>query len=439
MITKKPFEPKKMTAIHAPLAFHLLAKPTGSSCNMNCKYCFFLSKERLYPGSTFRMTDDLLEEYIRQYIQCQKVPEVTVAWQGGEPTLMGLDFFRRSIELEKKYKRPSMRVHNTLQTNGILLDDEWCKFFHDHKFLIGLSLDGPRDMHDAYRRDKGGNSTFDRVMRAVRLMQEHDVDFNILATVNAANGDHPIEVYRFFVDEAKAQFIQFVPIVELDNETGYQEGDKVTDRSVKPDQYGRFLISVFDEWIKRDVGVVFVQIFDMALGAWHGEPSGICAFSPTCGTALAMEHNGDLYSCDHFVEPKYFLGNIRDKTMTELVTSEKQRRFGQNKLEGLPRYCRECEVLFACHGECPKNRFVTTPDGEPGLNYLCAGYKAFFHHIDRPMKIMSNLLRQNRAPAEIAAINWQKDIPKMPSPRIGRNDPLSLWKWAQVQTLPWPS
>jgi len=254
-------------------------------------------------------------------------------------------------------------------------------------------------------------------------MQEHDVDFNILATVNAANGDHPIEVYRFFVDEVKAQFIQFIPIVELDNKTGYQEGNKVTDRSVKPDQYGRFLISVFDEWIKRDVGVVFVQIFDIALGAWHGEPSGICAFSPTCGTALAMEHNGDLYSCDHFVEPKYFLGNIRDKTMTELVTNEKQRRFGQNKLEGLPRYCRECEVLFACHGECPKNRFVTTPDGEPGLNYLCAGYKAFFHHIDRPMKIMSNLLRQNRAPAEIAAINWQKDIPKMPSHRIGRNDP----------------
>jgi uncharacterized protein len=210
-----------MMTIHAPLAFHLLAKPTGSRCNLDCKYCFFLSKEKLYHGSDFRMTDDLLEDYIRQNIQCQEVPEVTIAWQGGEPTLMGLDFFRRSIELEETYKHPGMRVHNTLQTNGILLNDEWCKFFHDHKFLIGLSLDGPRDMHDAYRRDRGGNSTFDRVMRAVRLMQKHQVDFNILATVNAANGEHPLEVYKFLRDEVGTQYIQFIPIVERDNETGY--------------------------------------------------------------------------------------------------------------------------------------------------------------------------------------------------------------------------
>jgi uncharacterized protein len=405
-----------MMTIHAPLAFHLLAKPTGSRCNLDCKYCFFLSKEKLYPGSNFRMTDDLLENYICQNIQCQEVPEVTIAWQGGEPTLMGLDFFRRSIELVKKYKRPGMRVHNTMQTNGVLLNDEWCKFFHDHKFLIGLSLDGPRDMHDTYRKDKGGNSTFDRVMRAVRLMQKHHVDFNILATVNAANADHPLEVYKFLRDEVRTQYIQFIPIVERDNKTGYQEGEKVTDRSVKPDQYGRFLISIFDEWVKRDVGLVFVQIFDVALGAWHGEPSGICAFSPACGTALAMEHNGDIYSCDHFVEPRYFLGNIRDRTIAELIMSEKQRYFGQNKLLALPNYCSECEVLFACYGECPKNRFITTPDGEPGLNYLCSGYKAFFHHIDQPMKIMSNLLRQNRAPAEIVAINWQEDNRKCHPP-----------------------
>jgi uncharacterized protein len=384
-----------------PPAFHLLAKPAGAVCNLGCKYCFFLSKETLYPGSSFRMPDDLLEEYIRQYIQSQRVPEATISWQGGEPMLMGLDFFRRSVEYAEKYKKPDMTIQYTIQTNGTLLDDEWCKFFRENGFLVGLSLDGPRELHDAYRVDKGGNPTFDRVMRGLRLMQEHAVQFNILACVHAINADHPLEVYRFFRDEAGAEFIQFIAIVERDNETGFQEGNKVTDRSVGAEQYGSFLIGVFDEWVRRDVGGVFVQIFDVSLAAWVGEPPSLCIFSPTCGNALALEHNGDLYSCDHFVEPGCLLGNIKEQPMIDLVASEKQRRFGLDKLNTLPLYCQKCSVRFACHGGCPKNRFIETPDGEPGLNYLCAGYKAFFQHINEPMSTMAELLRRNRAPAEI--------------------------------------
>jgi uncharacterized protein len=403
-------------------AFHLLAKPTGALCNLGCKYCFFLSKKNLYPESSFRMSDELLESYIRQYIEAQKAPQATVAWQGGEPTLMGLDFFRRSIQYEQKYRQPNMTILNTMQTNGTLLDDEWCRFFRDNNFLIGLSLDGPRELHDAYRVDKSGNPTFDRVMKAARLLRKHKVEYNILTTVHAANGDHPLEVYRFLKDEVKANFIQFIPIVERDNDTGFQEGDTVTDRSIKADQYGRFLISIFDEWVKRDVGKVYVQIFDVALAAWSGVAPGICAFSTTCGTALAMEHNGDMYSCDHFVEPKYLLGNIRDKEMALLAGSKKQRKFGLDKHDTLPGYCRRCEVLFACNGECPKNRFIKTPDGEEGLNYLCEGYRGFFRHIDGAMRFMAYELRQDRAPANI--MNYMKDgrISHMVM-KPGRNDP----------------
>jgi uncharacterized protein len=384
-----------------PPAFHLLAKPAGAICNLGCKYCFFLSKENLYPGSSFRMPDNILEEYIRQYIRSQHVPEATISWQGGEPMLMGLDFFRRSVEYAERYRKPGMTIHYTMQTNGTLLDDDWCNFFRENDFLIGISLDGPQELHDAYRVDKGGNPTFDRVMRGLRLMQEHAVQFNILACVHAANADHPLDVYRFFRDEVGAEFIQFIPIVERDNETGFQEGNKVTDRSVRAEQYGTFLITIFDEWVRRDVGGIYVQIFDVSLAAWVGEPPGLCIFSPTCGTALALEHNGDLYSCDHFVEPGYLLGNIEEQPMIDLVASDKQRRFGLDKINTLPLYCRKCGVRFVCHGGCPKNRFIETPDGEPGLNYLCAGYKAFFLHIDQPMRTMAELLRRNRAPAEI--------------------------------------
>jgi uncharacterized protein len=393
-----------MSTVEAPTDFHVLAKPTGAACNLDCKYCFFLVKENLYPGSRFRMPDDVQESYIRQQIESQSGPEATIAWQGGEPTLMGLDFFRRSIEIEKKYQKPGTTIQNATQTNGVLLDDEWCEFFRENNFLVGLSLDGPRAIHDSYRVDKGGQPTFDKVMRAARLMQQNHVEFNILTTVHAANSDHPLEVYRFLRDQVRTQFIQLIPIVERVNErgeVGNQEGNEVTDRSVKPEQWGRFLISIFEEWVRRDVGRVFVQMFDAALASWVGAPPAMCIFAETCGKAVALEHNGDLYSCDHFVEPKYLLGNIQRESMAQLVGSEQQVKFGNDKRDLLPRYCQECEVRFACHGECPKNRFIQTPDGEPGLNYLCAGYKAFFNHIDVPMRIMAEFLRRNRAPAEI--------------------------------------
>ncbi|HEX7119267.1 MAG TPA: anaerobic sulfatase maturase [Longimicrobiales bacterium] len=409
----------------APPCFHLLAKPTGAICNLACRYCFFLSKETLYPGSRFRMSDEMLETYIRQLIESHRTPEVTIAWQGGEPTLMGLDFFRRSIELEQKYRKPGMTIRNTIQTNGTLLDDEWCAFFREHDFLVGISIDGPRRLHDAYRVNKGGRPTFDQVMRGLGHLQKHGVEYNVLTTIHAANADHPLEVYRFLRDEAGASFIQFIPIVERENETGFQEGSTVTDRSVTAEQYGRFLIAVFDEWVRRDVGRVFVQMFDVALASWVGAPPGLCVHAPTCGRALALEHNGDLYSCDHFVEPKYLLGNIGETPMLELVASEPQARFGRAKLETLPRYCRECDVRFACHGGCPKDRFIATPDGEPGLNYLCGGYKAFFRHVDRPMRIMAELLRRGRAPAEITGVYDREDqaILQAAVAGAGRNDP----------------
>ncbi|MCL5998592.1 MAG: anaerobic sulfatase maturase [Chloroflexi bacterium] len=392
-----------------PAAFHIMLKPRGAICNLDCKYCYFLSKEMLYPGSRFRMADDLLEAYTRQYIEAQRVPEVTFAWQGGEPTLMGLDFFKRAIEYQRKYCKPGMRVFNALQTNGTTLDAEWCRFLHDNDFLIGLSLDGPRELHDTYRVDKGGKPTFERVMAAARLMQQHQVEFNILTTVHAANAGHPIEVYRFLRDEVKTRFVQFIPIVERANDTGFQEGDQVTKRSVTGRQYGDFLIAIFDEWVRHDVGRVYVQIFDVALAAWLGQRPGLCIFDETCGQALAMEHNGDVYSCDHFVEPRHKLGNIVDIPLIEMVSSPQQWRFGQAKRDSLPRYCRECEVRFVCNGGCPKDRIRYTPEGEPGLNYLCEGFRAFFNHIDPAMKFMAAELRARRPPANIMRHLAQQD------------------------------
>ena len=381
-----------------------MAKPTGSACNLNCSYCFFLKKQTLYPGSSFRMTEEVHEAYIRQLLEAHQIPQVTVAWQGGEPTLMGLEFFRRTVALQAKCQKPGTRIENTFQTNGILLDDEWCRFFREKNFLIGLSLDGPKELHDTCRKDKGGQGTFDRVLRAARLLQNHGVDFNILCTVNAKNSNHPLDVYRFFRDELGSHYIQFIPIVERDNETGFQEGSRVTDRSVLPEQFGRFLIAIFDEWVRRDVGSTFVVNFDAMLAGWLGTAGTTCIFGQTCGLALALEHNGDLYSCDHFVEPGYFLGNILKTPMIDLVASEKQRRFGRAKRELLPRYCRQCEFLHVCNGECPKNRFLKTPAGEPGLNYLCAGYKAFFTHADRPMRIIADLLRRDRPASDVMSV-----------------------------------
>ncbi|MGZ4705405.1 MAG: anaerobic sulfatase maturase [Acidimicrobiales bacterium] len=397
----------------APAGFHVLAKPTGPICNLDCEYCFFLSKEALYPGDRFRMGDDLLDTYIRQLLESHTTPEVTIAWQGGEPTLMGVDHFRRAIELVEHYRRPGQTVEHTIQTNGTLLTDEWCELLAEHHFLVGISIDGPPALHDRYRVDKKGRPTYDRVVRGLDLLKQHGVDWNVLCTVNAANQHAPLDVYRFFRDDLGARHIQFIPIVERDNDTGFQEGDTVTDRSVDPEAWGRFMIAVFDEWVTGDVGTVFVPHFDAALASWLGMPPALCIFGETCGNAVALEHNGDLYSCDHFVEPDHLLGNITRTHMVELLASPQQRAFGDAKRDTLPAYCRSCEVRFACNGECPKNRFTLTPDGEPGLNYLCAGYKAFFTHIDGLMRIMADLLRQNRYADEVVTVLAQ----------AGRNDP----------------
>jgi uncharacterized protein len=415
-------ETPKVWPRNAPSSFHVMAKPTGAVCNLDCKYCFFLSKDALYPDSQFRMGDDVLEAYVKQVIESQRERHVTIAWQGGEPTLMGLDFYQRAMTLVRKYMRPGMTLEHTIQTNGILMNEEWCEFLRTNNFLVGLSVDGPREMHDAYRVDKGGAPTFEKVMRAARLMQQHKVEFNVLCTVHAANVEHPLEVYRFFRDELKTQFVQFIPIVEratpelleIANE-GWgesnharplytQNGSLVTERTVKSEQWGQFLMAIFDEWVRHDVGNVYVQLFESALASWMGMPASLCIFAKTCGNALALEHNGDLYSCDHFVEPKFFLGNIKEQHLVQLVASDKQRKFGNDKQDSLPRYCRECEVKFACNGECPRNRFIQTPDGEPGLNYLCAGYKAFFKHIDYPMKLMMDLLLRGRDAPDVMEI-----------------------------------
>ena len=365
----------------APRAFHLLAKPTGAVCNLDCSYCFFLSKEMLYPGSRFRMAEELLETYIRQLIEAHaSVPEVTIAWQGGEPTLMGVDFFRRSVELANQYLRPGQRAVYTIQTNGTLIDEEWAAFFKENSVLVGISIDGPQALHDAYRVNKGGKGSFTDVMRGLGHLREAEVDWNALTTVHAANGDHGLELYRFLRDECQARYIQFIPIIERqalpeqedapetswrDRPLYLQEGSQVTHRSIGAEQYGRFLIDVFEEWIRRDIGEVYVQMFDVALANWVGEPPGLCVHSETCGLALALEHTGDVYSCDHFVEPRYRLGNIKESNLLTLVSSQRQVQFGLDKRETLPQYCLDCEVRFACHGGCPKDRFIETPVRRP--------------------------------------------------------------------------
>jgi uncharacterized protein len=437
--------PPILTIPGAPPAFHLMAKPTGAVCNLDCSYCFFLSKEMLYPGSRFRMADDLLDTYLRQLIESHaQAPVVTIAWQGGEPTLMGLDFFRRSVELAGRYLRPGQRAAYTIQTNGTLIDDEWAVFFKENDFLVGISIDGPRDVHDAYRVNKGGKGTFDQVMRGLACLRAHGVEYNTLTTLHAANADYGRDVYRFLRDECGSRFHQYIPIIERVGEAAedgtvpwaswrdrplyVQTGEHVTGRSITARQYGRFLIDVFEEWVRRDVGSVYVQMFDVALANWVGASPGLCIHSETCGHALALEHTGDVYSCDHFVEPRHKLGNIQMTHMLNLVASPKQRQFGLDKREKLPRQCMECDVRFACHGGCPKDRFIATPDGEPGLNYLCAGYQDFFHHVDRPMRFMAEQLGRGEAPSEVMSLYAVEDA------RRGRNDPCTCGsgrKWKQ--------
>jgi uncharacterized protein len=401
-----------MADLAQPQAFQVMAKPTGARCNLDCAYCFFLKKDSLYPGSTFRMTDEVMESYVRQTIRAQQGSQgpISIAWQGGEPTLMGVDFFRRVMAVERKYVTPGMLLENTIQTNGILIDEEWCRFLQENRFLVGLSLDGPAHLHDAYRRDKGGGPTCAQVVKAVRLMQEHQVDFNILCAVNAANSVCPLEVYRFFRDEIGARYLQFIPIVERQSANGDSEGTLVTVRSVQAEAYGSFLTTIFDEWVQRDVGTVFVPFFDAVLASYVFGTSSVCVLRPTCGDALVLEHNGDLYSCDHFVEPRHLLGNITETPLADLSRSAKQHAFGDAKSESLPGTCRACRFLFTCHGECPRNRVLTTADGEPGLNWLCAGLKQFFAHTEPPMRTMADLVKRGRYADEIMRMP-QKEVP----------------------------
>ncbi len=424
----------------APSAFHVMTKPRGAICNLDCAYCYFLKKEELYQGSRFRMDDDLLEDYVRQYIAAQRVPEVTFAWQGGEPTLMGIDFYRRAVAFQREYRRPGMTIRNTIQTNATRLTDEWGAFLREHDFLVGVSLDGPREIHDHFRVDKGGNGTFEKVIRGIELLKRHGVEFNILTTLHAANADDPLRIYRFLRDDVGTRFMQFIPIVERDNASGFQQGETLTPRSITGAQYGHFLVTVFDEWVRHDVGTVFVQSFDVALGIWAGMGSSLCVQAETCGAALAMEHNGDLYSCDHYVEPGYRLGNIRDRPMIELVADPRQQRFGQDKQDMLPRQCRECDRRFACHGGCPKDRTLHDRYGEPGLNWLCEGYYRFFTHIDRPMRRMVDELNAGRPPANIMDLTRADDARLADAVRrAGRNDPCPCGSGRKVKQCHGPA
>ena len=410
-----PEKGEKMMEDTAPRAFHVMTKPIGAICNLDCEYCFYLDKENLYPDTrSFRMTDEVLKNYVRQYIESQQVNEITFAWQGGEPTLMGVDFFRRAVEYQQEYRRVGTHIQNTFQTNATLLNDEWCTFFKQNNFLIGISIDGPPELHDKYRYDKRGRPSSDDVIRGLRFLQKHQVDYNILCVVNSHNADYPLEVYRYF-KELGAQFMQFIPAVERVEEKG------VTDRTVRAAQYGKFLCAIFDEWVVNDIGKIFVQIFDVALEAWLGYNPSLCIFNETCGNAMAIEHNGDLYSCDHYVDPEYFLGNVMDSPMEALVESTFQRKFGTDKRDTLPQYCLDCEVRFVCNGGCPKNRFIKTPSGEDGLNYLCAGYKQFFNHIDRPMKMMAEALQAGRPADSIMPLLRPKPVAS--TQKVGRNSP----------------
>lgn len=424
-----------------PLSFHIMTKPIGPICNLDCKYCFYLEKERLYTShsghsahSDWKMADEVLESYVRQYIQAQQADTINFAWQGGEPTLLGVDFFRRVTAFQKKYGEDK-RIENAFQTNGVLLDDEWGEFLAQNRFLVGLSIDGPRELHDHYRVDKGNQPTFNRVIAGLNMLKKHGVDYNTLTVVNRHNARKPLDVYRF-LKEIGSGYMQFIPVVERiareANDAGLvliqpsDSGDaQVSEWSVDPVDYGRFLCAIFDEWVRNDVARYYVQIFDVALEAWVGMPASLCVFRETCGSAMAMEHNGDLYSCDHFVYPENKLGNIMERPLESLVESTQQAKFGLDKRDSLPRYCRECDVRFACNGECPKHRFIRTPDREAGLNYLCGGYKMFFHHVDPYMRFMAGELRQGHPPANVMRWTRERDVEQAkrnPSERPGRND-----------------
>lgn len=399
----------------ATRTFHAMAKPVSSTCNLDCTYCYYLSKENLPGGpATGRMSDEMLELYIRQYIAGVSAPEVVFSWQGGEPTLLGLEFFRKVIAFEKKHAKPGQKIQNDLQTNGTLLNDEWCEFLKENRFLVGLSIDGPREIHDHYRVTKGGKPTFDKVFAAAKMLQRYDVPFNTLTCVNRFNGRKPLDVYRFLRQELGSTYIQFIPIVEFknfktvapqkwndasfprDGEPEARPGNPnsiVTDWSVDPDDWGYFLCKVFDRWLDRDLGKVMVNHFETLVAQHMGMPSQLCVYSQNCGRAIAVENDGSVYSCDHYVYPEFQIGNLKTGALGEMVFSKRQENFGNAKSETLPRYCRECEFLNDCWGECPKNRMIRTPDGEPGLNYLCRGFKQFFAHAISDIERIANKLK----------------------------------------------
>ena len=366
---------------------YVMLKPVGSRCNLACRYCYYLDKAQLYPNQE-PLSEELLEIFIQQYLEAQTMPQVLFTWHGGEPLLRPLSFYQRALALQQRYAR-GRQIDNCIQTNGTLLTDEWCEFLRENRFLVGISIDGPQTYHDAYRCQ-----SFEKVMRGIQLLQQHHVEWNAMATVNHLNADHPVEFYRFFKDIG-CQYLQFTPVVERDSR------EQITDTSVTPEQWGRFLCGVYDEWKQKDIGRIFVQLFDATLANWVGEPPGICSMSPYCGRAAAMEANGDVYSCDHFVFPEYRLGNIRQQSLTAMLYGERQQQFGRNKSATLPRQCRECRFRFACHGECPKNRFLKDKYGEPGLNYLCAGYQQFFAHVAADMDFMKAELDAGRSPANL--------------------------------------
>ena len=401
------------------MQFQVMAKPSGAACNLRCTYCFYTEKTNLYGDpAPLRMPPEILESFIHQYIDGQDTPEVQFTWQGGEPTLLGIEFFRSVVSLQEKYAE-GRKVTNTIQTNGIRLTDDWCRFFKEHGFLVGLSIDGPRELHDRYRIRAQGGPTFDAVMAGATLLRKHEVAFNTLTVINDRNARKPQEVYRFLKTIGDG-YMQFIPAVErLPDEAvenpglslamppfeDDRRGDlKLTPWSVSPKTLADFYIKIFDEWVHHDVGRVFVQFFDVALGNWLAAGSGLCQFAPTCGMAAALEHNGDLYACDHYVYPQHMLGNIMETPLVELMRSAAQQRFGQAKLNDLPEYCKSCEVRHACHGDCPKHRFADTPEGEPGLSYLCKAYKAIFTHMGPYLEIMVSLIQAGRTASDIMGL-----------------------------------
>jgi uncharacterized protein len=387
-------------------SFNLIIKPAGAQCNLACEYCYFLKKEKLYKDSNFRMSDEVLETFIRQYLESQPDGEVFFTWQGGEPTLMGISFYEKVVTLQRQYARTGQTVKNALQTNGHLFDDDWGRFLKENDFLVGLSMDGPPELHDTHRKNKAGQGTHARALAGLELLKKHGVDTNILACVSDANVHQPLEVYRYFRDTLGMQHLQFIPIVERANQTGSQRGDKLTARSVSGKEYGEFLTAIFVEWVRNDVGSVFVQLFETCVGVWLGYPASICIFNETCGGCMALEHTGDLYACDHCVQPDALLGNTENYTIGEMAGSEKQRVFGENKQALLPNKCLRCDVRFICNGGCPKNR-ILPPKGETlPINHLCEGYQAFFRHVDQPMKLIIALIKAGRSVQDVMQVEF---------------------------------